>query len=552
MARLSNPFLVFGFIYAIPFLIGVIFAEWTDREFHIHLGWAAISIAYCYIFRFKPLIVLISLFFVLAACIDIQYAMIFKGVFTSSSVEAMEQTNKQEAVEFMASYFDPWAIVTTLIYLVVSLWLLYRLKCPGLPEKRAYQALSLFFFIVLCGFIVQGLIIKKRYTKLLPGIVGAYPAYFKGNIYLADEINERAELVSVYEDFFSNAVSSDQTYVIVIGEATSRHHMSLYGYPRNTSPKLSQQKDLIIFDNVISNFVQTLPSLRYTLTLAEPNEVPAFNKALSIVDAANISGFKTFWISNQQPLRGTYSAIGEQADVTTFISNIYHGREVGRYDGLILPEYEKALNDKAPKKAIFIHLMGSHLKYTKRYPKAFDQFSGPPYYAYRESPSAKERFYIDSYDNSILYNDAVVSELLVKLEQASNDIIAGFNYMADHGEEVFDTMPFKGHGPDTLTPSSFDIPFLVWVSEAYRQAFPSKIKQLKENVHKPYMMNDYFFFATDLMNVSTTVLSPEYRMKSLFSSDVNVGDREIYGNNYDELFNRKRQAPQTQAVITAQ
>jgi heptose-I-phosphate ethanolaminephosphotransferase len=536
MTRFSSPFLVFSFIYAVPFLIGVFYAEWTDREFHIHLGWAVISIAYCYIFRFKPFIVLLSLFFVLTSCIDIQYAMIFKGVFTSSSVEAMEQTNTQEALEYLASYFDPFSLFVTLTYLCLSIFLLLRLRCHGLHYKKRYQAVALFFFIVLCGFIFQGLVVKQRFTKLLPGIVGAYPAYLKGNKSLADEINDRAALAKSSPDLFTNHLDSKQTYVIIIGEATARNHMSLYGYQRNTSPNLGSRDDLLLFDNVISNFVQTQPSLRYTLTLASPGKTPDYNKALSIVDAANIAGFKTFWLSNQQPLRGTYSAIGEQADVTTFISNVYHGREVGRFDGLVIPEYEKALADNADKKAIFIHLMGSHLKYIKRYPESFNKFSKPPYFAYTDDPSAKEKFYIDTYDNSILYNDTVINEIIQKLKSVSDNTISGLNYMADHGEEVFDTMDFKGHGPDTLTKASFDIPFIVWLSDDYKAHFRSKVRQLEANRAKPYMLNDFFYFATDLMNLSSQALRPEYKEKSLFSSEVNVGERLVYGQDYDQTF----------------
>jgi heptose-I-phosphate ethanolaminephosphotransferase len=108
--------------------------------------------------------------------------------------------------------------------------------------------------------------------------------------------------------------------------------------------------------------------------------------------------------------------------------------------------------------------------------------------------------------------------------------------MADHGEEVFDTMDFKGHGPDTLTKASFDIPFIVWLSDDYKAHFRSKVRQLEANRAKPYMLNDFFYFATDLMNLSSQVLRPEYKEKSLFSSEVNVGERLVYGQDYDQTF----------------
>ena len=534
---LSNPFVVFGFIYAVPFLIGVFYAEWTDREFHIHLGWAAISIAYCYLFKFKWPLVLLSAFFVFTSGIDIGYAMLFGGVFTTSSVEAIAQTNIEEVGEFFESYFDPVVILSIVIYWVMSAWLLKRLVCLGKPQKAYQFGIACFFFVVLIGFIVQGLIIKQRYSKLLPGIVGAYPSYLGRADSLTDEINERAKLSSDHEGYFVSKTETPQTYVFIIGEATTRGHMSLYGYKRDTNPLLSKRDDLLVFDNVISTYVQTQPSLRHALTAAMSDGKVPFSKALSIVDAANIAGFDTWWISNQQPLRGTYSAIGQQAKHTTFISNLYFGKEVGRYDGLLLPELDKALQDTAPKKAIFLHFMGSHLKYVKRYPESFDIFHEPPYFGYKANLSDKQKFYINTYDNSIRYNDWVVNEVIERLKHSSKGRVAALSYFADHGEEVFDAIDFKGHGPDTITKNSVEIPFVVWLSDKYKNDYPDSVSNLKKNLHKPYTLDEYFHFSISQMNLLSPMFKPEL---SLFSQQPLKEARMVYGVNYDEAYKKEK------------
>ncbi len=44
--------------------------------------------------------------------------------------------------------------------------------------------------------------------------------------------------------------SIPQTIIVVIGESLTRNHMSLYGYPRNTNPLLSERKDnLYVYNN---------------------------------------------------------------------------------------------------------------------------------------------------------------------------------------------------------------------------------------------------------------------------------------------------------------
>ncbi|MFQ9522783.1 MAG: sulfatase-like hydrolase/transferase [Phascolarctobacterium faecium] len=47
-----------------------------------------------------------------------------------------------------------------------------------------------------------------------------------------------------------------------------------------------------------------------------------------------------------------------------------------------------------------VHLMGNHGSYEERYPHAFNRWTG--------------KSHIDKYDNSILYNDFVMKQLLVR------------------------------------------------------------------------------------------------------------------------------------------
>jgi heptose-I-phosphate ethanolaminephosphotransferase len=158
-----------------------------------------------------------------------------------------------------------------------------------------------------------------------------------------------------------------QTYVIVVGESLNRNHMSLYGYDRETTPNLNRlSSEFIKFDNVVSAFAQPRPSLSVSLTEADTVNGLTEAKAISLLGAMKKAGFKTWWISNQQPLRKPTTAMAALADVEHFISHDFHGVEVNRYDGYLLPSVKAAIADKAPHKVIFVHLMGSHLQYTNR------------------------------------------------------------------------------------------------------------------------------------------------------------------------------------------
>ena len=65
------------------------------------------------------------------------------------------------------------------------------------------------------------------------------------------------------------AISKDQVphlFVMVIGESASRRHHSLYGYVRNTNPKLAKRKDLMIYTDAISPYSGTLKSVLAMMT----------------------------------------------------------------------------------------------------------------------------------------------------------------------------------------------------------------------------------------------------------------------------------------------
>ena len=68
------------------------------------------------------------------------------------------------------------------------------------------------------------------------------------------------------QDYFKNVKysgdTSSQIHILIIGESTSRHHMSLYGYYRQTNPALEKiSGELALFQDVISPNAHTIESL---------------------------------------------------------------------------------------------------------------------------------------------------------------------------------------------------------------------------------------------------------------------------------------------------
>ena len=78
--------------------------------------------------------------------------------------------------------------------------------------------------------------------------------------------------------------------------------MSVYGYPRPTTPWLSSRRNdprFLFFDDAYSCYVQTVPALSYALTAKNQYNDMTLADAPSLIEAAKAAGFHTVWISNQ-------------------------------------------------------------------------------------------------------------------------------------------------------------------------------------------------------------------------------------------------------------
>lgn len=126
----------------------------------------------------------------------------------------------------------------------------------------------------------------------------------------------------------------------------------------------------------------------------------------------------------------------------------------------------------ADRKFISVHLRGGHWNYSRRYPEKFNVFrpSLDPDSDYQVGDESIRTEIINSYDNSILYTDFIVSELIGMLEEKGGH--ATPTYTADHGEDLLDDdRNLFAHG--RITKDSVEVPLLIWLSDSYAARFPA-------------------------------------------------------------------------------
>jgi len=419
-----------------------------------------------------------------------------------------------------------------LLFLIVPYLFLLVMALRKVKPVKFYPKSNYIFVIVLLfsvTFLSENLIHGRLIRKAVPQTTKAFISF-------ADEIKTYKALkkrkVTKHEVDFKTSELEQQIFVLIIGESCNRNHMSLYSYSKKTNPKLEQRNDIIVFNNVVSPYSNTLGSVLSALTESNLENKMGFDKSISLIDIFHSIHFKTFWLSNQSPIGIWDNAIynlAQTSDVSIFVNNTgntsFESTYLSSYDERLFETLHLALKDDSRNKFIVIHLMGSHSAYAKRYPPEFDVFTN--------HSNHKEQL-INSYDNSILYNDFIVDSMLNILKSYKSETyntISSCIYLSDHGENVYNENDNVGHDYSGNMPkSNVEIPFIVWLSPEYKNKFSEKGSRILLNTDFPFVSDDLFHAVLDLNNIACKSYS---NTRSLFNRDFNPERLRILEDNMD-------------------
>lgn len=327
----------------------------------------------------------------------------------------------------------------------------------------------------------------------------------------------------------------EQVVVLVIGESARYDRWSLNGYERETNPLLKNMPNLVSMADMITSVSATRLSVPVILSRKTATQsLKAGFSEKSFLTAYNEAGFKTWWLSNQISF-GQYdtpiSVFAKEAQVVQFM-NLGGFTNESNYDHILFDPFKTALADPARKKLIVLHTLGSHWNYSHRHPAEFDKWkpslfgvNKPAYTNLKLKPQIN-----NSYDNTILYTDWFLANLLNRLREQERQ--ASLIYVADHGQTLYDgscNLAFHGHN----TQFEFHVPALVWYSDRYAAAHPDKIKRLKRN-HKARLSTENIFHT--LLDMGEIRYPGERLERSFLSKKFKPHTRYVdsYGwTNYD-------------------
>ncbi|MDR2042187.1 MAG: lipid A phosphoethanolamine transferase [Tannerella sp.] len=446
------------------------------------------------------------------------YLLFANVMISEGSITVLLETNVEESKEFLSSHLSPWISLGIALYTLCPVVMICKMKHITFHRVKEHKHLFAASILLLCLFLAIEPVAQRIYFVDFYRVLADYK--------VRGVLEERAIRQRGQQPFEVALAQSraPQTLLVVIGESLSRNHMSLYGYGRETNPLLTARRtSLKVYRDVVSPQVHTIPVLRSILSFADPAHPEYLTQRPSLFELFNRAGYETYLISNQpfDDVSSSYEPLLRQAGHIVDVS------KTNRPDGVVLHELEQALKVNR-RKVIVVHLMGSHTAYKFRYPPSFNRFD-------RSEPNGMESSYplttsaqttIDQYDNSVLYNDWLMTSMLDMLDgQRESSVMV---YFSDHGEEVHDFRDFAGHATEKVSRYMCEVPFIVWMSDDYIKRGTNLV--FRED--RPYSTCDLLYSLSDLAGVSYEGYDPT---RSLFSPQFAARERLVGALPYESV-----------------
>ena len=481
-------------------------------------------------------IVFYSIVVLVTICALLEYTMVmlFENYVIAGNILAILMTDTTEGTEFIqANAHICWQWIPVLILSVLSIYLY---------NVNARRNIKISILFILVSIILPSVFVKYKinnsyknkltYEYFIPTRILNRPPYnVPYQIYNIVKIQQVKKSIKEAEDFTfkaSKQVSDKrEIHVLAIGESMRFDKLSLNGYNRKTTPLLDNTNNLISFNNYYSTACLTMFSVPQIVTRATPLDYELNYKEKGIVQAFKDVGFKTYVIVAGGNLLSYEKYLTQGTDSLIILPNRMLGSEEVSGDRDIVVKMDSLIKSSDDNIFFIVEFKGNHHPYTN-YETNYDVWKPN----FKTSANVKsDSLYINAYDNSMLYQDWILSGIIDKIKQQNT--VSAFIFVSDHGENI--TPTGGGHGGDcSPIKTEYHVPFLFWYSDTYASNFPKKVELAKSRKEVRLNADNIFYSVCDVagINLDSIYSHTDY---SIFSEDFEEHERYVLlpdGINY--------------------
>lgn len=502
------------------------------------------------------------------AVVDVYCFVKFQSTLTPTMLQLVGETDSRETGEFLRSCVSPdvllsnvgWVLLLMFVHIISAL----RLRFPHfIPRRwreliksiwmracellrRARPVIGTAVLVLLVWSVCTSAHNKAATHKLMTGTtigdvehtltekdhaVLYQPIYrlvfsVYANTLTAKQIDRLVRTASKVQ--VDSCSFRSPNIVLIIGESYNRHHSSQYGYTMPTTPrqqKLEKQGRLVKYTDVVSPWNLTSFVFKLLFSMYSVGDKGEWCDYPLFPELFRKAGYHVTFLTNQflpkakeavYDFSGGFFLNNPKLSAAQFDTR---NTQLHRYDEDLLKDYDELQGQNTDHNLIIFHLLGQHVQYRQRSPKERKLFRGDNYKELKPNLNARERQTLADYDNAILYNDSVVTEIVKKFENEDAIVI----YVPDHGEECYEgDMHFfcRMHSAKIdarLAHAEFDIPMWIWCSRKYIKKRPEIFRQVVNARNRRFMTDALAHMLLYLGGIHArdykeqlNLLSPEY------------------------------------------
>lgn len=433
-----------------------------------------------------PWRITLSLFLLIAAASS-YFSDQFGTVIDIEMIRNIFETDAAESADLLSVNLALRMLLLGLLPTALIWWLPSRRK-PFIQGKLAYVftglvALGLMAACVF-SFSSQYASFFREHKTVRYYISPAYPIY-SALQFAASFAPTSAPLTFVELNAVANILETPAAHaelvILVVGETARADHFSLNGYRRDTNPHLAAEPNLISYSNIHSCGTSTAISVpcMFSYSAHDGFDVKSARNTENGLDLLQAAGVNVLWRDNNSDSKGVANRVPFENFRSSDLNPVCDEecRDIGMLSGL-----QTYIDSKSGDILVVLHQMGSHgPAYHRRYPREFEKFN--PACQSGELADCTQQEIINAYDNTILYTDYFLSQVIGLLKANSPKYETAMFYVSDHGESLGESGIYLHGMPYSFAPEAqTHVPVIAWIGESSDIDFAQSLA-LKDQVN---------------------------------------------------------------------
>ncbi|HEF6624103.1 lipid A/FlgG phosphoethanolamine transferase EptC [Campylobacter jejuni] len=435
-----------------------------------------------------------SILFIISSFLSVYFISFYGVLIDSDMIQNVVQTDIKEVKDLLNLKLILFVVLALLlVFYVVKVKIDYYGSFKSHIKIKIINIIS--GLIVVCAVLIPlsktFLPFFRNYNEIRMYNTPFYQIYAVYRYYVRF-VKAKPEFKTIANDAYRENNHTKKLLVLVVGETARAANYSLGGYTKNDTNFYTKKDNVVFFDNFSSCGTATAVSLPCMFSISKRENYSSSEFQENAMDVLYKTGVDAVWFDNNSGgCKGVCDRLAYKQKLSSDL------------DENLLAPFKEKLNHLSDQNIIVLHLQGSHgPTYYKRYPSEFKKFT--PTCDTNELSKCDSEALINTYDNTLLYTDYLLSEI-IKLLKEQKSYESSLFYLSDHGESLGENGIYLHGMPYAIAPSyQTHIPAIFWSNDKNLMNLAKEYKGLKLS------QDNLFSTLLGYFDVKTSVYEPEY------------------------------------------